>query len=413
MLTGTRHLSLLLRRVRSANECRRILRQWALWKETLRELPAPSRSKAKKLLIIRLDDIGDYLLFRNQLGMYKQSPRWREHSITLLGNAVWKDLFTMLDRETVDETIWVNKHEYLESAACRLGLWTRLREQGFEIVIAPSRTRPLLIDDLCTLAAAPLYAIGSVNTYVHASWNSESDSLYNELLRPRNSMAHEFNFNAEFTAWVCGIRYEGHRPLIDYRFPTAPAAPYIICFIGANTRSKRWPVRRWIEFIEAYRQLHSGSVVLAGAGMAELQMARAIQNRTDAQSIVGKVSLPELLHWVNGAKAVLTNDTMAAHLSASCNRPTVIIANGVNYFRFTEYGSAGIENVGTLYPDVFTHRRQRVGDGPYPYEAAVSADIASIRAASVIRKLEEKLPVHDGAKDVLTGDSRYTAMNYL
>jgi ADP-heptose:LPS heptosyltransferase len=413
MLTGTRRLSLLLRRVRSANECRRILRQWALWKETLRQLPAPSRSKPKKLLIIRLDDIGDYLLFRNQLGMYKQSSRWRDHSITLLGNAVWKDLFAMLDRETVDETIWVNKHEYLESAAYRLGLWTRLREKGFEIVIAPSRTRPLQIDDLCTLAAAPLYAIGSVNTYVHASWNSESDCLYNELFRPRNSMTHEFKFNAEFTAWVCGISYEGHRPLIDYSFRTAPADSYIICFIGANTRSKRWPIRRWIEFIDAYRKLHSGKVVLAGAGTAELQMARAIQNRTDAQSIVGKVSLPELLHWVNGAKAVLTNDTMAAHLSASCNRPTVIIANGVNYFRFTEYGSAGIENVGTLYPDVFTHRRRRVGDGPYPYEAAVSADIASIRAASVIRKLEEKLPVRDGAKDALTGDSRYTAVNYL
>jgi hypothetical protein len=226
-------------------------------------------------------------------------------------------------------------------------------------------------------------------------------------------MTHEFKFNAEFTAWVCGISYEGHRPLIDYSFRTAPADSYIICFIGANTRSKRWPIRRWIEFIDAYRKLHSGKVVLAGAGTAELQMARAIQNRTDAQSIVGKVSLPELLHWVNGAKAVLTNDTMAAHLSASCNRPTVIIANGVNYFRFTEYGSAGIENVGTLYPDVFTHRRRRVGDGPYPYEAAVSADIASIRAASVIRKLEEKLPVHDGAKDALTGDSRYTAVNYL
>jgi hypothetical protein len=408
-----RRLSLLLRKVRSMKECRRILRQWAPWKEILRQLPAPARSKPKKLLIIRADDIGDYLLFRNQLGMYKQSSRWRDHSITLLGNAAWKDLFAMLDRETVDETIWYNKQEYLESADCRLELWRHLREEGFEIVIAPSRTRPLLIDDLCTLAAAPLHAIGSVNTYVHASWNRESDRLYNGLFRPHNSMIHEFNFNAEFTAWACGIRYEGHRPLIDYRIRTAPAAPYIVCFIGANTRSKRWPARRWIEFIDAYRRSHSDNVVLAGAGMVDLHMARDIQSRTDAQSIVGKVSLPELVHWVNGAKAVVTNDTMGAHLSASCNRPTVIIANGVNYFRFTEYGGAGIENVGTLYPDVFTRRRKRKGDGPYPYEAAISADIASIRAANVIRKLEEELTARDDATDELTGESRYTAINYL
>jgi ADP-heptose:LPS heptosyltransferase len=413
MLTGTRRFSLLLRRVNSAKECRRILRQWTLWKEILCRLPAPARSKQKKLLIVRADDIGDYLLFRNQLGMYKRSSRWAGHSITLLGNAAWKDLFAMLDRETVDETIWVNKHEYLESAPYRLELWTHLREQGFEIAIAPSRTRPLLMDDLCMLAAAPLYAIGSVNTYVHASWNRESDCLYNGLFRPQNSTDHEFNFNAEFTAWACGIRYEGHRPLIDYRFRTAPAAPYIICFIGASTRSKRWPVGRWIEFIDAYRQFHSGNVVLAGAGMAELRMARAIQKRTEAQSIVGEVSLPEFLHWVNGAKAVVTNDTMAAHLSASCNRPTVIIANGVNYFRFTEYGSAGIENVATLYPDVFTRRRRRMGDGPYPYEAAVSADVASIRAASVIHKLEEKLRERDEATDELTGEPRYGAMQSL
>jgi len=413
MLAGTRRFSLLVRRIRSAKEGRRILQRWMLSKEILRQLPAPARPKQKKLLIVRPDDIGDYLLFRNQLGMYKQSSRWRDYSITLLGNAAWKDLFAMLDGETVDETIWINKNEYLESAPYQLELWTQLREKGFEIAIAPSRTRPLLIDDLCMLAAAPRQAIGSVNTYVHASWNRESDRLYGNLFRPQNAMIHEFNFNAEFASWACGIHYAGRRPLIDYRFRAAPADPYIICFIGANTRSKRWPAGRWIEFIDAYRQSHSSNVVLAGAGVAELHMAQTIQNRTDAQSIVGKVSLPEFLHRVNGAEAVVTNDTMAAHLSVSCNRPTVIIANGVNYFRFTEYDSAGIGNVATLYPEVFTRRRRRMGDGPYPYEAAVSADIASIRAASVIQKLEEKLHARDEATDEPTGESRSAATRSL
>jgi len=40
-------------------------------REMQRRLRAPAPS-GKKLLVIRLDDIGDYLLFRNQLGMYKK-----------------------------------------------------------------------------------------------------------------------------------------------------------------------------------------------------------------------------------------------------------------------------------------------------------------------------------------------------
>jgi hypothetical protein len=54
-----------------------------------------------------------------------------------------------------------------------------------------------------------------------------------------------------------------------------------------------------------------------------------------------------------------------------------------------------------------------MGDGPYPYEAAVSADIASIRAASVIQKLEEKLRAREEATDEPTGESRNTATRSL
>jgi ADP-heptose:LPS heptosyltransferase len=388
MPSKLRYISLLTRKIHSAREGTRILRRFGEWRELQRDLPGRSPS-ANKLLLIRLDDIGDYLLFRNQLRMYKESSRWKDHSITLLGNSSWKEIFATFDKEAVDDTIWVNKNEYLMSASYRLNTWKQLRESGFETVIAPSRTRPLLLDDLCMLAAAPMYAIGSTNTYVHARWNRISDGLYQELFRPSDTMIHEFHFNAHFTAWICGIGYVGGRPQIEFRFHPQHAGPYIICFVGANTKSKRWPVKRWIELIDLYHRQHSGRVILAGNGNAEVQMAKTIEEHTDSESIAGKVSLLELLDWVAGAQSVLTNDTMAAHLSASCDRPTVIIANGVNYMRFTDYDKAGIDNVTTIYPAVFNRRRERSGPFAYHYTDAVSADIASIRADVVLEKLEE------------------------
>ena len=409
---GIRSLSLLLRRRHSLREGVGIRRTFDAWRDELRALPAPAPVQ-RTLLVVRLDDIGDYLLFRNQLGSYKHAPRWREHRITLLGNSSWKELFIAYDRDTVDDVIWVNKREYLESAAHRNGVWQVLRSRGFDTVIAPSRTRPLLLDDLCMLAAAPRRCIGSRNTYVHPSWNQVSDALYQELYEAPDAMIHEFRFNGEFSAWATGIRSEAQRPslpvparplavrrgdpaggraeahggLADGR-GAAAGSPYLVCFIGANTRSRRWPAKRWIEFIARYRRRHAGRVVLAGNGAAEQALAQVIRRHTDADSLVGAVSLQELLEHVAGARAVVTNDTMAAHLGVSVNRPTLIVANGVNFTRFTDYAEAGIAGVATVYPDVFLRKRRRLGSFQHHYADALTADIASIGAEQVLAALE-------------------------
>jgi ADP-heptose:LPS heptosyltransferase len=391
-----------MRKFDSARERGRWLRSFAEWKALQHGLP-PARQCRKTLLLIRLDDIGDYLLFRNQLRVYKNSSRWMDHKITLLGNESWQDLFTLLDKDAVDDTMWVNKNRYFESADYRMEIWKRLRENSFETVIAPSRTRPLLVDDLCMLAAAPLNSLGSENTTVHASWSRVSDGLYTSLFKPSHALMHEFHFNAEFAEWACGIRYSGNRPRIEHRFPRPVAGPYIICFVGASARSKRWPIKRWIEFIALHRREYFSKIFLAGNSKAEREMVRIIQKRTGVDSIAGRVALSELLHWVAGADAVVTNDTMAAHMGASLGTPTVIIANGLNYMRFSEYLNAGIDRVATIYPEVFNRRRKRLGDGPYAHSETVTADIASIGATTVIESLrglfagQPANPINEGA----------------
>ncbi len=385
-----RAYSVLVRRRRAGQERSRILSAFEDWRASQRGLPDPRMGQAK-LLVIRLDDIGDYLLFRNQLGEYKTSSRWRNQAVTLLGNASWKDIFTACDADRVDSVIWVDKNRYLIDAAYRWTVWTQLRAGGFTTVIAASRTRPLLLDDLCMRAAAPAHAIGSVNTYVHDSWNHASDALYQELFQPADSRVHEFHFNGEFTKWACGACYTGRRPAIDLRSFSPHPGSYIVCFVGANTRSKRWPLKRWLQFIKRYRRTCPDQAVIAGASPAEVDVARTLQQRTGALSIAGQVSLRELIDWVAGARAVITNDTMAAHLGVSCNRPTLIIANGVHHARFTDYEGAGIDGVATVYPDRFNRRRRRDAKIRLNYEDVVTADIHSIDARTVVERLVQLL----------------------
>ncbi|MDW8465862.1 MAG: hypothetical protein RML35_06685 [Chloroherpetonaceae bacterium] len=63
----------------------------------------------KTLLILRLDEIGDYVLFRNFLKEIRESERFKDYKITLCGNAAWKDLAEAFDKESVDEFIWISK----------------------------------------------------------------------------------------------------------------------------------------------------------------------------------------------------------------------------------------------------------------------------------------------------------------
>jgi ADP-heptose:LPS heptosyltransferase len=389
--TLLRQVSLIRRKADSAKDRRRVIQNFNRWAAAQSELPAV-RHRDRTLLLIRLDDIGDYLLFRNQLSAYKKSARWTSYRITLLGNEAWRDLFTALDQPTVDDTIWINKNQYLKNAAYRLAIWKQLRAAGFESVVAPSWTRPLLLDDLCTLAAAPLHSFGSFNTNVHDCWNRLSDSCYTSLFEPSRPLMHEFDFNAEFSTWISGYRYPGNRPSIEPRPAVLGRGAYTICFVGASIGSRRWSANRWIEFIKLYRQQFSGRIIVAaGSGKSELQIVEKIQQQTGAEAITRK-SLCEMLDWVAGAQAVITNNTMAAHMSASLNRPTVIVTNGINYMRFSEFKHSAITQVVAVYPELFLRRRKRLGDGPYAYHETVTADIVSIRAVTVIEALKELAP---------------------
>ena len=296
----------------------RILTWFSRWKKEQEQLPAYAVA-GKKLLIVLSDDIGDYLLFRNSFALYKNSGRWGGHEIVLLGNSAWKGLFVALDREKADRVIWVDKEEFRHNASYRLSLWIELRKEGFGTVICPSRTRPLLLDDLFMLATGAEQRIAAVNTFIHPEWNRLSDSLYTDLFRGDDPLLHEFYFNLRFAGWCCGEAAPGSpgSPDAGSRGGTAGSSnillkkkmtePYILCFIGSSTKSKRWPVKRWIEFMRLVSKGGSGrgqfyKIVVAG-GKQEQEMAGVIGAATEIGNIVGKVSLVEMIDWVAGAAA--------------------------------------------------------------------------------------------------------------
>jgi len=376
-----RSISLFFRRRGERRDLRSVLNTRKLWEQELAGLPVVPVQE-KTLLVIRLDEIGDYLLYRNFLADYRQG-KWAGYNITFAGNIIWKSLFEVYDAAAADQTIWVDKKQYFGDAGYRRTLWLKIRMAGFEAVICPSRSRPLLLDDILAMSSAAGIREAVANTYAVPEWNMISDKGYDHLF-PSTSDLHEFTFNRQFSEWVNGLYHDIAAP----ELPTQSGGTNeIICFIGASIRSKRWPVAYWIRLVKALQQQGMNPVI--GGGKNEEAAASAIVSATGVTSFAGQSSLLETLERIGAARAVVSGDTMAAHAAVAFRKPLVIIANGVNAPRFVHYQSlpAAVPAV-TLYTRYYDHYLKK---GSRKLFRAVSHDMHSIHPEQVVTALLQLL----------------------
>lgn len=386
-----RKISVILRKLQGTKSDRRLLANFAEWKNALHDIKIVERNiPVKKLLVIRLDDIGDYLLFRNFLPVYKQSSNWKDYEVTYLGNIAVKPLFDAYDFSTADKTIWIDKKRYFSEAEYRKNIWGQLYNENFEVVINPSRTRQLLLDDICILAAQAPVKVGAENTHETPELNYLSNQAYTRLLKDF-PLQHEFHFNKAFAKWCSGIDIILDRPEILITETTTPQKePYILLCIGAAHKSKRWPESRWIELTNLLAKNKLPLAIISGS-KAEESIANEIATATAAKNITGATTLPEMIAWMNNAAAAVCNDSMAAHLAVSCNTPLVMLSNGNKFYRFTAYKEAGIENVITIYASPFLKKWKPEKQFPHKHYIPVTKDMLTIKAASVIKALKQLL----------------------
>lgn len=368
-----RIISVALRKRSERKVARSLTDQFYQYLIALRALPTPS-PKPNVVALVRLDDIGDYLLWRNFLPAYREY--YSDKHLLLVGNKVWEPVFHALDRSNVDQFVALDKGRYNNDATYRMEFWAQMRNLGISELLCVSRTRPLLLDDCITIAAAAPLTIAAENNFSVDSWNRMSDEIYGRLIPAQHSM-HEFSFNGYFAQTITQALHIPSRLTLD--MPDRVPHNGIVCFIGASAKSKRWPTECWISLLRSLKQ--EGFEPILSGGPSEADMAKAIESEVSVDNKVGHLSLMQTLQLIAGSRAVVTGDTMAAHAAVGAFVPTVILANGVNASRFVSYPSGEYKGVTTLYSDAF--RRYR---GVQPF-IAVSSDMASILPEEVLQEV--------------------------
>ena len=292
----------------------------------------------EKVLIVRLDGIGDYVLFRNVLRFIRNSARYRNANISILGNPLWRNLAESFDADCADNWIWLeNRGKFFKKSienlvpgliwrrrveAAQSSLRRRLREMRFDAVISPQPIRDPLLDRLVS-------GIAPKTIGVKSGTSLETDSLYTELIDAgvipfvfeRNRV-----FASRLTSEPCDVKLEmrhSKQGLSEKR---------VFLCLGASHWTKILPTRHYLDVCNLILDQTQHSIFITGT-KSDARVANYIVDKCiDASrvtSLVGKLSLAEFAQKISSAICAICNDTGSMHIAAAIGVPVVCIANGI------------------------------------------------------------------------------------
>ena len=312
---------------------------------------------SKRALVVRLDEIGDYMLWRPVMRHMLSAQVLEGKEITLCGNASWRSLYEQLDNGCFHRVIWIDKQRFKKDLRYRYRLLREIHLAGYDIVINPTFSRDKRHDDAVVLAAKGRQVYGMVaNEENLRNYEKGYDiGMYHHLFRGPEEAVFELMRNRLFAEYVVGSKMdelvwqikEGQLPPVSVILPEK----YLVIFPGSRSAKRIWPAQYFAEVATYCQQQYDWEVVLCG-GPADISYANTFKQlfRGNVIDLTGATRLPELLTILKGAQWLITVDTGSVHLAAAVGCRVSGIFNGSQYGRFAPYPEELTQTIHAIYP---------------------------------------------------------------
>jgi len=302
----------------------------------------PVFKKPRGLVVVRMDGIGDMVLFRRTLDHYAEAFGVAREDITVLGCRSWGSIADLVFEgfrvHAIDEHAFERSPFYRFSEA----LW--IRRQAFAIAVTDIFFRKALTaDSLIWLSAAPRRVVSK--PYISHATRSEFTYYLNQvsqIIDTGDYPTHEVIRHYRFISEVAEQEIAPEPPRIAWRDAPPPVfegRPYVVLNFGSNEPGRRWPFEKYLEIAQRLLALGYRVAFTGGGGEKAYEpQLRATLNRPGVIDLIGRTKLRELMDLLVHAQAVITNDTGPAHLSLAVGTPTVVVVGGGHFGSFVPYG---------------------------------------------------------------------------
>jgi ADP-heptose:LPS heptosyltransferase len=317
----------------------------------------------KTILLIRLDAIGDYVLFRNFIKDLKEDKKFKEYKITFLGNLAWKELSIKADCKHINNFIWIDRVRFFRSAGYRLNKLREITSNGYEMVIHPVHSREFFLGDNIVKLVTSDQKIGSVGDYGNMTKieKKKSDRYYSKLQSVDAAVMYEYDRNKEFFECLLDRKIATHhRPKITVSsndiMKNIPDN-YVVLFIGANTKIRKWNIKNYVDIAQYLYSSHiyrNHKIALCGSNL-ENQDAALFKGLYGNKflNFVGKTNLNQLAAIISKSSLIITNETSAQHIAVAVDCPNIVVLyNGNHFGRFVPLGNRLEGYKSILHPEI-------------------------------------------------------------
>ncbi|MFA5984264.1 MAG: glycosyltransferase family 9 protein [Methylococcaceae bacterium] len=294
----------------------------------------------KRLLLVRMDAIGDFILWQPAAVALRELYPAEHWDITLAANQSWVILAQQAG--LFDQVFPIHYSQLHRNLIYRFKVLRWLGAQGFDVSINPVYSRELLCGDALIRASKAKQKIGwqGDRSNLHPWLKKMTDTWYNQLIRNTSVFQTELKRNADFISALGGGN-AFQQPVLKIKHESStvlPDKPYFVLFPGASWQGKQWSVTNFSELAFKIIKQTGWQLVICG-GHADIEVGVALRKSCfpAALCLVGKTELDELANIIAHAQLLVSNDTGAAHIGAAVGTDTVCIAGGGHFGRFVPY----------------------------------------------------------------------------
>lgn len=302
-------------------------------------------AKKSDLGIVRVDSIGDYIIFRNFLETLKNSGKFKD--ITLIGNIAWKEIAENFDDRFVDKFIWIDKNKmeadvpFIYKIKYRLWLLSQISKYQFKTLIHPTYAREYMIGESIV---RKISAKNKIAPYGDCSWISIKDkkkanSFYDLLIPSQAEVKFEYFRNLEFfqSFLTQDLKLNYNLRAIKTKYHDR-LSNYVVLFVGASRDFRRWRFENFLDLATRIHNSYGYKIILCGDKNNKIEIVnKNIKLPPFIENMVGETTMLELIDILSQSKFVVSNETSVPHICVALDIKIFVISNGNHFGRFTPY----------------------------------------------------------------------------
>jgi ADP-heptose:LPS heptosyltransferase len=304
------------------------------------------------ILIIRLDAIGDSVIWLDQAKEYRKA--FPNHKLVLFHNISWKDIAERLPYFDVFISFNPQETDITNYYTHKL---EEINKYSYEKLFSPIHFRSFFIEDWFVhninakekigyeSDGVRSHKAGLLNKYYRKHIAKYSlleigNNWYSKIVPSISNNRTELQRNADFVRATMNPDFKSSLPSFPFLIPKVeliPSTEYVVFSMGSSAAPRRWPVSNFVKITE---YIPYDTIVLCGSANESSLGDSFIDTYNGTKKIIpifGKTSLLELISIIKYAKLVVTNETSTSHISVATRTPSICLLGGGHYGLFQPY----------------------------------------------------------------------------